>query len=168
MKKLLLVFATTLYGFGALAQTDTSKKHVPYLSIGLNFAPKTTNSTSIEGGTWGITSNTTFGVTYDFVPSNYTNSNGVMKNYLAQWLGAKAYWTTHSETKLCYMVYVAPKICVNTKPGMNKELIEFGFNPYYNISKKLLFGVCIGNQILGNDSQWNMFLSGGFTYLFIK
>jgi hypothetical protein len=171
MKKLLLVFASSLIGFGAMAQTDTtSPKHVGYFSAGLNYSPKSQNSISVEGGVWGISSNTTFGATYDFVPGNYVINKGkdTLINYWAQWVGVKAYWTTHSESKLCYMVYVAPKICINAKEGMNHELIEFGFNPYYSINKYILFGVCIGDQYIGSDSPWNIFINGGFTFLFFK
>ena len=161
MKKLLLVF-TALCGFSAMAQTDSVKKHAPYFSIGANFSPKSPNSLSIEGGTWGISSNTSFGSTCDMVPRN--DKNGTYQ----VWVGAKAYYTTHSEAKLCYMYYIAPKVCVNNKEGESKELIEFGFNPYYTLNKNILFGMAVGNQYLGSDSPWNMFLSGGFTFLFLN
>ena len=161
MKKLLLVVASAIFSLNATAQTDTAKKHVGYLSAGFNYSPRSSNSLSIEGGTWGITSNTTFGVTYDIVPISIGG-----KNYYSQWAGVKAYWTTHSETKLCYMVYVALKTCINSKQGMEHELIEFGFNPYYTISKHTLFGVCIGDQYYGSDNSWNIFLNCGFTFLF--
>jgi len=169
MKKLFLVFASALVGFGAMAQTASVKKHAAYISVGSNYSPKTQNSYSVEAGTWGIASNTTFGMTYDFVPGDYNiirnGAPDVLKNYTAQWLGAKAYWTTHSEEKLCYMVYIAPKICVNSHEGMDRELIEFAFNPYYTLHKNVLFGLAIGNQYYGSNNPWNIFINGGFTFL---
>ena len=160
MKKLLLVFTASLCGFGAMAQTDSVKKHVPYFSVGMNYSPKSTNSVSVEGGTWGMTANTSFGATCDIVPRNDSGHTNQV------WLGAKAYYTTHTEAKLCYMWYLAPKICVNSRKGENKELLEFGINPYYTLNKNVLAGFTLGNQYLGSDNPWNMFISGGFTFLF--
>jgi hypothetical protein len=175
MKKTLLALSVALIGFGANAQeTKLQKRHSPYISAGMNWAPKSANSASFEAGTWGMSANTSFGVTYDFVPTSFTYANGASVNigqYTAQWLGVKAYWTVHSEDKLCYMLYMSPKVCVHNMKNedgsysSSKELLEFGFNPNYTITKNILLGVTVGNQYLGSDSPLNLFASGGFIFL---
>ena len=157
-KKILLLAATALLSMSYVKAQDTAK-HVPFLSAGMNYSPKTTNSMSFEVGAWGTTSNTSYSLTYDFVPDQ--TSPGMYR----QWLGVKGYWTTHDESKLCYMVYLAPKVCINSAPNTNHELLEFGFNPYYKLNSYLFLGVCLSNQYMGSDSPWNIGASAGLTFL---
>lgn len=152
----MLLIAVMLFATATNAQTDTTQpKHQAFFYVGTNFAPHQSETYSLELGTWGITSNTSFSITYDFLP----------RVGIQSWIGAKAYWTVHSENKLCYMVYLAPKHGLNG--GQQNDLLEFGFNPNYTINKNILFGVTVGNQALYN-SPLNLFGSVGFVFLFNK
>ena len=165
MKKLILI-SILFASISAFAQSDTVKKyepkHLPFISIGMNFSPHSANSISAEVGYWGTTSNTSFSLTFDVVPG----INPSNKTFCSEWIGVKAYWTIHNEEKLCYMLYVAPKHCLNSFSGQSEtELIEFGFNPYYKITKNILLGVTLGSQCYGGSNQWNIFYSAGFAFI---
>lgn len=154
MKKTIAILLMSL-PFVGNSQTINPVKHEAYISPSTSWSPNNNLSYSVEAGTWGIVSNTSFGVTFDAVP------NAGKFNY---YLGGKAYYTVHNEDKLCYMVYVAPKFNVNDQKD---QIIEFGFNPNYTLSKSVLFGVTLGNQV-NTNSQWNWFIGGGFVFLLKK
>lgn len=160
MKKLLMLsIAVMLFATATNAQTDTTQpKHQAFVYAGTNFAPNQKETYSFEFGAWGMSSNTSFSATYDVEP---------IAGKAIMWVGAKAYWTVHSESKLCYMFYLAPKHCITGGQGTSTDLIEFGFNPNYTLSKNILFGITVGDQAFYN-SQWNLFGSAGFVFLFDK
>ena len=140
----------------AYATTDTIPKHQAFVYIGMNYAGPATASYSVETGSWGMSSNTSFSVVADVVPHG-------IKEQTTQWLGIKAYYTFHSEDKLCYMFYIAPKKSLNS----TTELIEFGFNPNYTLSKNILLGIILGNQSF-TGNEMNVFMSAGLVFLFNK
>jgi len=158
MKKVLLALLVSAISFAtSFAQTTdtTQPAHRAFIYAGTNFAPHSNLSYSAEIGTWGMTSNTSFSATFDVVPVN-----GVLHD----WIGAKTYYTVHSEAKLCYMVYVAPKYALD---GSKDQLIEFGFNPNYTLNKNFLLGITLGDQAYAG-SPWNLFVSAGIVFLIPK
>lgn len=170
MKKLLLVCAAQLFGFGIMAQTDTIK-HTTFYSIEYNWSPKLPNSISFEIGKWGVMSKNTFGITYDFIPASRVVINGkdTLKNisYYTQWVGFKTRVTLYNESKFRCAAYFAPKICINSEQGMDKEMIEFGFNSYFEISKNVMFVATIGDRYISNKNS-HIIVNGGFTFIFPK
>ena len=161
MKKIALLAMSILTicstSFGQTAPTTETPLHQAFVYVGTNFSPGGLLSYSAEVGTWGQKSNTSFSATFDAVPSYGTST-------LKYWGGIKAYYTVHSEDKLCYMFYVAPKVSLDKA---HDQLIEFGFNPNYTLAKWCLLGVTIGDQCTAT-SQWNMFTSVGFVFLLPK
>ncbi len=130
---------------GAMLLTTTSfgqmfyhkeSKHRMFVYAGANYTPHNVLSYSGEAGVWGMTSNTSFSATFDAVPTGIGDK-------ITPWVGAKAYWTVHSENKLCYMLYLAPKTSVD---NTNQQCLEYGFNPNYTLSKDLLLAVTLGQQ----------------------
>jgi hypothetical protein len=125
----------------ANAQDTPKPRHVPYASVSGNYSPGYKVSYSAEAGSWGTTSNTSYGGTFDVVP----NSDGSV----GYWVGAKLYYTVHAEERLCYMVYVAPKGRLDQKQG----LLEYGFNPNYTLSPRTLLSVTLGQQVYASSAS---------------
>lgn len=155
MKKVLITLVMSIITMTTFAQTE-SPKHRPFVYGGLGWTPSQDLSYSVEAGTWGITSPTSFSATFD------ATRNVSAPSKLDYWVGAKAYYTVYSVPTICYMVYVAPKMKLD---GSNTTLIEYGFNPNYTLNDDLLLGVTLGNQSLAG-SPMNMFVSAGFIYMF--
>jgi hypothetical protein len=157
MKKLLfLLMAFIAFELNVNAQTP-EVKHRYFGYLGTNWTPYNKPSYSGEVGIWGMSANTSYSIVCDLVP------NGSKFDI---WLGPKMYFTTHSESKLCYMVYVAPKFST-TNAKSNQQCLEYGFDPYYTLNDNLLLGVTIGQQYYYNSTS-TTFGSVGFVYLFNK
>jgi hypothetical protein len=137
----------------AVIAPDTTK-HVAYFSPSISWTPGAPVSYSFEAGSWGLASNTSYGATFDVVPYD---------GKVDYWLGAKLYYTLHSEPTLSYFLYIAPKTNINRREG----LLEFGFNPNYTLSKHLLLGVTLGEQVYAGGNN-TVFGSLGLVYLFSK
>ena len=151
-----LMICSTVFGQTAPATTE-QPKHQGFVYVGTNYSPGYPLSYSAEVGTWGQKASTSYSIVFDAVPSYGTST-------LKYFIGPKMYFTTHSEDKICYMVYIAPKVSLDKA---HDGLIEFGFDPYYTISKTVLFGVTIGDQVT-TSGQWNLFGSAGFVFLLPK
>lgn len=151
----MVLFMSVVTATAFSQEAPATPKHRAFIYAGTNWAPGYQLSYSAEVGTWGMSSNASFSATYDAVPSG---------NTITSYVGAKAYYTVHSEQKLCYMVYIAPKVALNSE---KTQLVEYGFNPNYTLTNDLLLAVTLGNQAY-NASPWNPFVSGGIIYLFRK
>jgi len=147
MKKVLILIMAFI-AFGALnvnAQTTKTPeaKHRYFGYVGTNWTPHNVLSYSGEVGIWGTSSNTSYSIVCDAVP----NGN---KNKLDIWFGPKFYFTTHSEEKLCYMIYVSPKVSTSA----NQQCIEYGIDPYYSINKPSVWQVTTADiAVLGMKPQ---------------
>ena len=162
MKKLVLIILMNILCSTVFGQVVAEQPlHQTFIYVGTNFAPNSLLSYSGELGIWGIKSNTSFSGTLDFVP---------IESNIQTWIGAKAYYTFHTEDKLCYMIYIAPKFCIDKGLSTNKsidQVLEFGFNPNYTLNKYFLLSVTLGNQVTA-ISQLNIFSSIGFVFLLPK
>lgn len=154
MKKTLL-FAALLLSFTTFAQTA---KHVPYASPSVGWTPAQDLTYSFEAGIWGTSSPTSFAITFDAGKNISVQPAGDF----SKWIGLKAYYDMKDLDKISYYTYAAMKMKMDNS---KESIIEFGFNPCYTLSKRWLASITLGNQIT-STSQWNMFISGGFLYLF--
>ena len=163
MKKLsLLLLAISIYNLSfAQDECDTPPGHVPFISWGLGWTANSELSYSGEAGIWGMAKATSFALTFDAVV-NVENAPG----QYTYWLGVKPYITVFTANKLCVMTHIAPKMQLVKEKNVN-TLIEIGFDPYYELSDDLLLGFTVGNQSM-KGSPVNIFVSGGFVYLFNK
>lgn len=161
MKKITLLAMSILFVCSSFAQTAPTTVEQPlhraFGYVGTNYAPGNLLSYSAEVGTWGCKSNTSYSFVFDAVPQY----GATTPQY---WVGVKAYYTVHSEEKLQYMVYIAPKFSIDKVPG---QVIEWGFNPNYVLNNDLLLAVTIGSQS-SVTTPLNWFTSIGFIYLLPK
>lgn len=130
-----------------------STKHVLFASPTLSWSPGYPVAYSLEGGIWGVNSNTSYSATLDVVPS------GGSVDYV---VGAKLYYTVHNEALLSYMIYVSPKYDLTT----GDALLEYGFNPNYTITQKVLLSITLGQQATVSGTA--TFGCAGIIYLFQK
>lgn len=140
----------------AVTSFGQTNKHSPFASYGMGWTPNSDISYSAEVGTWGTKSPTSFSATFDI------SRNTLEYQTVSKWIGAKAYYTVLEKNRITYMVYIKQAIQID---NVKKTLLEFGFNPNYTLRKDLLLGVTVGNQAI-SGSQWNLFSSLGFVYLF--
>lgn len=126
--------------------------HKAFLSLSTCWIPGNKLYTSVEAGSWGTNSCTSFSAVADIVTVNH------VVQYV---VGPKAYYTSHQSPTLSYMFYVAPKFNIVTKTS----ILEFGVNQNYIISKYVIIGVALGNQLF-DDSSRKTFFQVGAVYLF--
>jgi hypothetical protein len=155
MKRIIGMLCLTLAFVLTATAQESQPKHRAFLGLGANYMPGYNLSYSAEVGAWGMSAPTSFSAVFDMVP---------VDGDITYYAGAKLYFTTYSTDKICYMVYLAPKVNLN---DIKQGIFEFGFNPNYTLHKNWLFGVTIGNQVY-EGSNWNLFSSAGFIYLFPK
>lgn len=129
-------------------------RHRAFISPSGSWTPGYTPSFSLEAGTWGMSSFTSFSAVVDAVP---------VDRRLQYVVGPKAYWTAYNAEKLCYMFFVSPKYNTTTKEG----LLEYGINPNYTLGYDYLLSVTLGQQFYENGST-STFGSVGIIYLFHK
>jgi hypothetical protein len=136
---------------------ETQPFRRPFVYGGFGYTPSKISTISLEAGYWGITSTTSFSLTYDVVKDlNQDEWN------LNHYVGIKPYFTVHDDVELSHMVYIMPKINV---VDLDDILLEFGYNPNYKISKNDLISVTLGNQV-SSTAQWSLFTSIGYIRLF--
>jgi hypothetical protein len=154
MKKLLfgLLMISSL---SVVAQTEDAPSKRPFVYGGVGYTPTNDLTYSVEAGCWGITSPTSFSVTFDGVRTTMQSSK------LDYWIGIKTYFTTYSDSSVSYMFYIAPKVST----GSGDLLIEYGLNPNYTLGKNTLLALTIGNQVT-KKSPTNIFVSLGIIQMF--
>lgn len=135
-------------------EVDNGPKHRAYVNPSVSWTPGYKPSYTLEAGTWGMSSYTSFGGIIDVV---------VVDRRAQYWVGVKPYYTIFQNEKLTYMLYVAPKYNLTT----GSTMLEYGINQNYTLSKDWLLGVTLGNQ-LTEDGNNMTFLSLGILYLFPK
>jgi uncharacterized protein (DUF849 family) len=152
MKKIAII-AFMLFSITASAQqTKLTEGRRPFAFAGASSDPMNNSSLSLEAGVWGMEKATSYSITFDHMRGSGMQSN---------WIGIKPYFTIFDNGKISYMLYASPKFNL---ANFNEKIIEFGFNPNYVVSKNILFGVTMGNQVT-STSQWNMFFGAGFVFL---
>ncbi len=149
----ILSICSTAFGQTPTPAACEQPMHRGFIYVGTNYSPGSVLGYSAEAGTWGCKSNTSYSATFDVVPQG--------KGTVQLWVGGKAYFTVHSEDKLQYMVYIAPKFSLEKVPG---QVIEWGFNPNYVLNNNFLLGLTVGSQSTAT-TPLNWFTSIGFVYL---
>ena len=110
--------------------------------------PPTNLGYSVEGGVWGTTKVTSFGIDVDFmktIPSNKKSDTLVQKS---TWFGPKGYLELFHTSSSQYYIYLSPKVDVK----LQHTLLEVGFNPCYEINRHMLATISLSDQIWEDKS----------------
>jgi hypothetical protein len=118
------------------------------------YAP-TTYGSSFEAGIWGTTKSFSYSVVGDFMNTIDKIDSNVLK-HRTTYLGIKGYYTFYSTSTTSYMVYLAPKLCVQGNPNeKGNGLLEVGLNPNYSINKYMLLSLSLCDQIYNDDNKFD-------------